>query len=334
MSDVPPFKTPLLAQESLGQSPLGQSPLGQPSVPSELPSGAPRLTVSQGAWTAVLLLLIQNVVSLVALRVFGLPLGVSLLLSVIVDVLIFRFAMPGVYGALLADSRWKTRPNIGVALGAFALSFLASRFILIFVLSLWPQGSQNIPQFQSTGFDLWILLLVAGVLVPIAEEVAFRGTLMRGLEWARGPIVAAVMSSLIFGLAHGAPAQVAAIIPLAWVLARVVQYTGSLWSSVIIHVLNNSLAVGLGAFLQGKEFSALGGDVAGLKIPLPLGLAGLLLGVTALVIASFWLTPRTSPRPEGGSIWTVSTVLLVVLVLASVALATLPLLYPGLFKGV
>ena len=325
MSDVPPLKTPLMAQELLGQA-------SQSAVPAESPP-APHITVSQGGWAAAMLLLLQNVVSAVALQGFGLPLGSSLLLSFISTVLVFRFAMPGTFRLLLADTRWRARPNIGVALGAFALSFAASRFILIFVLSLWPQGSQNIPQFQSSGLDMWVLLLVAGVLIPIAEEVAFRGTLMRGLEWARGPLVAAVMSSLIFALAHGAPAQIAAILPLAWVLARVVQYSGSLWNSVIIHVLNNSLAVGLGALLQGKNLSALGGDVAGLKIPLSLGLAGLLLGVTALIIASFWLRPRTSPRPEGGSIWTVSTVLLVVLVLGVVALATLPLLVPGKFSG-
>ncbi|WP_293915132.1 type II CAAX endopeptidase family protein [Deinococcus sp.] len=325
MSDVPPLKTPLMAQELLGQS---------APPPAEVQPSAPHLSVSQGGWTAASLLLLQNVVSAVALQGFKLPLGTSLLLSFISTVLVFRLIMPGTFRLLLSDTRWTTRPNIGVALGAFALSFAASRSILIFVLSLWPQGSQNIPQFQSSGFDLWVLLLVAGVLIPIAEEIAFRGTLMRGLEWARGPLVAAVMSSLIFAFAHGAPAQVAAILPLAWVLARVVQYSGSLWNSVIIHVLNNSLAVGLGALLQGKTFGALSGDVAGMKIPLGLGLAGLLMGVTALIVASFWLTPRTSPRSEGGSIWTVSTVLLVVLVLAVVALASLPLLFPGLLKGV
>ncbi len=324
MSELPPTQLPHAAAELFADS--------SPPAPVK-----PPITPAEGGWAAIIVLVTQNAVSAIALA-RGLPLGTALLLSFVVVVLVFGLTMRRTAGALFRDSRWRTRPNIGVVLGSFALAFVASRALLLFVLSLWPAGAQTVPEFLSKGYDVWVLLLVAGFLIPVAEEVAFRGLLMRGFEWARGPIFAALVSSLLFGLAHGAPAQVVAIFPLAWFLARSVQYSGSLWTSISIHILNNALAVGLSAFLQGKDLSALGGDITGVKIPLTLGLASLLVGVAALVIGTLWLTPRTSPAPEARfprwPVWTLSTIVLGVLVLAAVALSSAPLIFKNLdFKG-
>ena len=331
MSDVPPLKTPPTPSAALW---------GPQNSPPDAPADFyPVITPAEGGWAALTVLAMQNVVSALALRLWGLPLGVALLLSFLSTALLFGLTMRRTAAALLRDSRWRTRPHWGVALGTFGLAFVASRAILVFVLSLWPQGAQTVPEFLSKGYDVWVLLLVAGILIPVAEEVAFRGLLMRGLEWARGPIFAALLSSLLFGLAHGAPAQVIAILPLAWLMARAVQHSGSLWTGVTVHVLNNTLAVGLGAFLQGRDLSALGGDLSGVKIPLGLGVAGLLIGAAALVIGTLWLTPRpevvslslAAPRLP---VWTRSTLLLAVLVLAAVIISSAPLfLKAGRFSG-
>ena len=239
MSDLPPLKTASNAAEVFGlpNSPSAEAP------PVSLTR--PPLTPAQGGWAVIIVLGMQNLVAGVGVTL-GLRLSLSLLLAFVSTVLVFGLTMRRTALALFQDSRWRTRPNIGVALGGLALGLVASRGLLIFVLSLWPGGAGTVPQFSSTGTDAWVLLLAAGVLIPLAEEVAFRGLLMRGLEWARGPLLAAVVSSVLFGLAHGSPAQVIAILPLGWLLARSVQHSGSLWTSVLIHMLNNTLAVGLG----------------------------------------------------------------------------------------
>ena len=327
MSELPPTKLPHAAAELFADN--------QPPAPPSLLR--PPITPAEGGWAAIIVLVTQNAVSAIALT-RGVPLGTALLLSFVVVVLVFGLTMRRTALALLGDPRWRTRPSVGVVLGSFALAFVASRALLLFVLSLWPAGAQTVPEFLSKGADVWVLLLVAGFLIPVAEEVAFRGLLMRGFEWARGPVFAALVSSLLFGLAHGAPAQVIAILPLAWFLARSVQYSGSLWTSIGIHILNNALAVGLSAFLQGKDLSALGGDITGVRIPLTLGLASLLVGVAALVIGTLWLTPRRVPASEARfprwPVWTLSTLVLGVLVLAAVALSSAPLIFKNLdFKG-
>ncbi|AWN23701.1 CPBP family intramembrane metalloprotease domain-containing protein [Deinococcus irradiatisoli] len=325
MSDLPPYKTPRPPAEVF---PGRAVTLAEPLPP------APQVTPAEGGWAAITVLGLQNLVSALAIA-RGLPLGLALLLSFVSTVLVFLLLMRRTAAALFRDSRWRTPPALGTALGTFALAFVASRAALIFVLSVWPRSAQTVPEFLSKGTDVWVLLLAAGFLIPLAEEVAFRGVLMRGLERARGPLLAALLSSLLFGLAHGAPAQVIAILPLAWLMARAVQHSGSLWTSVSVHILNNALAVGLGSFLQGRDLGALGGDLSGVKIPVSLGLAGLLVAGAALAIGTLWLRPRPVAAVDRQvPVWTLSTVLLIVLVLAAVALSTAPLFSPtGRFTG-
>ncbi len=187
---------------------------------------------------------------------------------------------------------------MGLALGAFALGFVASRAFAFAYIALVPSAAASVPQFLSHGPDLYLLVLSAGVLIPLAEEVAFRGLMMRGHERAAGFTVAALASSFAFGLAHGVPASVVGILPLAYVLARVVQHSGSLWNSVIIHALNNTLSVVLAAALAGKSLAGEDAATELLKnesMRLPMAGGALLLGVAALAVAHLWLVPRPDP---------------------------------------
>lgn len=265
-----------------------------PAVPAR-----PLIRALDGNRAALTLLVVQNVVAAVLARQ-GVPLGAALLGSVIVNVLVAVLLFRPAVNALLQDVRWRTRPDWGVALGAFVLAFLASRAFVLAYVTLFPDAADSVPQFLSSGPDLWLLLLSAGLLIPLLEEVAFRGLMMRGHEHARGFGLAAVTSTVAFSLAHGVPAAIAGIVPLAYVLARVVQHTGSLWNAVILHALNNTLAVGLGAWLSRN--SDLAGSLAdpsqatellqnpALRTPLMLGALG--FGSVVLLVLHLWLQPR------------------------------------------
>ncbi|MFC4452882.1 type II CAAX endopeptidase family protein [Deinococcus sonorensis] len=299
------------------------SPVPQLDADVLHPPLARRVRALDGNRAALLLLLSQNVVSAVLVRL-GLPLGLSLVLTFVITVLLALVLLRPGLSALVQDSRWRTPPAWGTALLALLLALIASRGVLIFVISIWPQGAQNIQQFQSAGSDLWLLLLAGGVLIPFAEEIAFRGLLMRGYEWARGPLYAALAASAIFGLAHGVPAQIVAILPIAWVLARADQHTGSLWTGVIIHALNNSLALGLGAFLSGNgELSKLLDTDQMPQLPVQVGLAGLLVGLAALFVATVWLQPRRElGTGAGGPLLSGSLIVLVLLIAVIVVAAS------------
>lgn len=86
-----------------------------------------------------------------------------------------------------------------------------------------------------------VVFLVVALVAPLCEEVIFRGLLWGALERRWGPLVAIVVSTVVFALAHleftRAPLLVVVAVPLA--LAR--WYSGGLLASVVAHQVTNLL---------------------------------------------------------------------------------------------
>jgi uncharacterized protein len=136
------------------------------------------------------------------------------------------------------------------ALGAAALTYLAYiAFAAIYAALVQPQQEDVT---RDLGFDEGGLAAVlGGVLIvavaPLSEEIFFRGFMFGGLR-RRFPLwAAAAISGAVFGLLHytgpdsiGVVPQLAVLgILLAWLYER----TGSLWPPIMLHVVNNSLAL-------------------------------------------------------------------------------------------
>lgn len=88
-----------------------------------------------------------------------------------------------------------------------------------------------------------ILLIV--IAAPISEEVCFRGFLFGGLRKRLPRLAAAFLSALIFGALHAATG-VSAVPPLfvfGFVLALLYERTGSIVPGILLHMLNNSVAL-------------------------------------------------------------------------------------------
>jgi membrane protease YdiL (CAAX protease family) len=88
---------------------------------------------------------------------------------------------------------------------------------------------------------LALMLAMAGVVVPIVEEIVFRG-LVFGWLWRRfGFGLGMLASALVFAFAHGIPALAPALavqgVALAWLYAR----SDSLWPAVVMHGTFNAL---------------------------------------------------------------------------------------------
>ena len=94
------------------------------------------------------------------------------------------------------------------------------------------------------------------VLAPIAEEFFFRGFIFGVLRRMRivvagrqlGPWVAAVLTGILFGLAHTGSASSQYLVPLGFlgfVLCLLRWRTGSLYPCMALHSINNSLALGI-----------------------------------------------------------------------------------------
>ena len=92
---------------------------------------------------------------------------------------------------------------------------------------------------------LLVVFFVAVVVVPIMEEILFRGALYRALREHVGAPKAAVLSAVVFAAVHLNVASFAPILVLALFLAFAYEWTGSLWAPILVHAWFNFLNYGL-----------------------------------------------------------------------------------------
>lgn len=84
---------------------------------------------------------------------------------------------------------------------------------------------------------------VLGVLVPLAEELVFRGAILRTLltlTHHRYHWVAIAISAVLFAAVHGNLAQMLHVVPMGLLLGWLYYRTDSIVPGVIMHSINNS----------------------------------------------------------------------------------------------
>lgn len=84
-----------------------------------------------------------------------------------------------------------------------------------------------------------VLLAWGAGVVPVAEEVYFRGRLIDGLTERAGRGPALAIMALAFAAAHGIPEFVPAYVTFALMLAWLRERTGGLVAPIVAHSLNN-----------------------------------------------------------------------------------------------
>ena len=104
--------------------------------------------------------------------------------------------------------------------------------------------SHNNVMGEITNSESFILVfVVTAIIVPIIEEMFFRGLIYGRLRQAMKPIVAIFISSLLFGIFHGNIVQGVYAFFIGFVLALVYEKTGALWLSMLGHALINTIGV-------------------------------------------------------------------------------------------
>jgi membrane protease YdiL (CAAX protease family) len=164
---------------------------------------------------------------------------------------------------------------------------------------------------RSAGQPWWsgaLTILTLSLLVPVAEELFFRGRLLGWLvaRWGArrfGTSAAVSLTTLAFAAAHGTPAQALVAVPLGLLLALIRLRTGDIGGCVLAHACHNSLFLFLGPMLPGLPWAA------------PL----LALGGTILLAAT-WMH-HAGPQVR----WPQAKALAAVALAAAFILATMPL---------
>jgi membrane protease YdiL (CAAX protease family) len=125
---------------------------------------------------------------------------------------------------------------MAAAVGAYLL------FAILYSALIFEPEQEDI----ASGFGpvpVQIALIVFGA--AIAEEVAFRGMLFGGLRERLPRIPAALAAGVVFGLLHAFTgiSAVPPLIALGFVFCLLYEKTGSIVPGILLHMLNNSVAL-------------------------------------------------------------------------------------------
>ena len=142
-----------------------------------------------------------------------------------------------------------TLENIDIAFlwGIFAAILI---YMIIFVFSFILQSLGTNPTDLSNVTDLDFLsppiLFVLVAVIPVAEEIFFRGFLLEKIRSFAGQNVAIVATSVLFGIAHIAYGKLFPVIMpmiMGLLLAYIVIKTKNLFASIFAHVSFNVVVI-------------------------------------------------------------------------------------------
>ena len=136
-------------------------------------------------------------------------------------------------------------PSAGTVASPVMAMAVAAAFVTEPVNMLLPEMSPETKAMMEMLLNgpVWIVLLSVSVFAPFFEEWLCRGIILRGLLRKVGPTWAIVISAAVFGLIHGNIWQAIPAFLIGCLLGYVYYKTGSLKLTMLMHCVNNTLAV-------------------------------------------------------------------------------------------
>lgn len=149
------------------------------------------------------------------------------------------------------DRAWKRQEqkrgrNWRIAYGIFCfaaggvLNFVWSGVLNLFRIQ---EYFSNAAQESLLAAQAAVQLVGLGLLVPLAEELIFRGLIYERMKRFFSVKVSVLLSALLFALYHGNPIQMIFAFPMAVALAVVMEHGGSILFPVLFHMGANLAAV-------------------------------------------------------------------------------------------
>ena len=108
---------------------------------------------------------------------------------------------------------------------------------------LFTENAVNALGDSIVTMPLPVMLFMISMFGPFSEEFVFRGVIFNGYKRSSSIFWAVICSALLFGLMHLNFNQAVYAFALGIMFALLVEATGSLWSSVIAHMLFNAPSV-------------------------------------------------------------------------------------------
>jgi sodium transport system permease protein len=118
-----------------------------------------------------------------------------------------------------------------------------------FIMHIYPPNGdilmlqEAVSKILGSAPGLWAILLVFTLAPAIFEEIAFRGFILSGFQSLKGKWQPILLTSLMFGLAHGIIQQTIITFVVGMILGLIAVQTKSILPCILFHLTHNSLAV-------------------------------------------------------------------------------------------
>ncbi len=152
-----------------------------------------------------------------------------------------------------------------------------------------------------------VMLALMGILGPLSEELVCRGIIYHGYKRTGTMMQALVLSSMIFALMHMNFNQAAYAFVIGIAMVLLVEATGSIWSSILVHITFNSQQVCLMYLVDYGEQQlmeaqdALTTDMMILAISVYLIIAAVTTSLAGCVLA--WIAKNEKREDNLRAIW-------------------------------
>ena len=194
----------------------------------------------------------------------GLTDVVLYLIIFIVVQIIMMYVGAGIWAGIKGEGYQATLQAASTG-GNAILTALVSVFssiitLVIFLKTKWTPLTRGYLLSKPWGY------VAVGILAPLAEEVVFRGAILRtllGIMSKKNHWVAIMISAAIFGVVHANLAQFINALLMGLILGWMYYRTGSLVPGILLHWVNNTMAYVLANIMpqsDGKLIDLFHGD--------------------------------------------------------------------------
>jgi membrane protease YdiL (CAAX protease family) len=168
------------------------------------------------------------------------------------------FFVIGKYGADLSDFGFH-KVKISKVIGWTILAYI-SYFVIATLLALifqmygvevpgYEAQESYLPVFGSDMIGLVVAYLFISFIAPVLEEVFFRGFVYRVFTKTWPMWLGSLLTASLFALIHFQPESFFPLMFLGLILNFLYQKTNSIWTPIVFHAFNNTLAFSVDIYL-------------------------------------------------------------------------------------
>ena len=160
---------------------------------------------------------------------------------------VVSFSVQGVYMLIDGPGAKMDATGLIITMAVFSVVVMAL-FLGVIIPSTWLQEQMpELPNMMEAEFGMIMKerlgYFVVGLLAPLAEELVFRGAILRALlRWHKNAWVGIAISAVLFAIIHMNPAQMPHAFLVGLLLGWMYYRTDSIVPGVVFHWVNNSVA--------------------------------------------------------------------------------------------